>query len=166
VDKVVLVDKNDKPLGLRDKTECHLGKGILHRAFSVFVFNKTQLLLQQRSSEKFLWPLYWSNTCCSHPLQKEDYLEAAKRRLKEEMGFVCQLKFLGKFCYQASYQHKGSENELCAVLQGEYQGEVNPDPKEVAAWKWVDFKELKKDVKLSPGKYTPWFKMEIDKFFS
>jgi len=166
VDKVVLVDKNDKPLGLRDKTECHLGKGILHRAFSVFVFNKDRVLLQQRSSEKFLWPLYWTNTCCSHPLPEESYKQAAQRRLKEEMGFVCAVQKIGAFQYQASYKDKGSENEVCAVLRGEYNGEVSADPKEVAAWKWVDFKELKKDVKLSPGKYTPWFKMEIDKFFS
>ena len=166
MEKVVAVDKKDRSLGLRDKLECHLGKGILHRAFSVFVFNEGRILLQQRSSEKFLWPLYWTNTCCSHPLPEEDYEQAAQRRLKEEMGFACPVKKIGIFQYQASYKDRGSENEVCAVLAGDWNGKVFANPKEVAAFRWVDFEELKKDIAVNPDKYTPWFKMEIENFFS
>jgi isopentenyl-diphosphate delta-isomerase len=166
MDKVVIVDENDKPVGLEDKAICHSGKGILHRAFSVLVFNpEGQLLLQQRSKNKLLWPLYWSNTCCSHPLEGETYEQAGRRRLQAEMGFVCNLRLIGTVRYQASYRDKGSENEVCAVLIGEYDGEIKPDPEEVATWKWVDFEEVKRDVSADSDKYSPWFKIEIEKFF-
>ncbi len=166
MDKVVVVDEHDRPLGLKDKWRCHEGEGILHRAFSVVVFNREgQLLLQQRSENKQLWPFYWSNTCCSHPLEGESYEQAGQRRLQTEMGFVCDLRLLGTFRYQAAFEDKGSENELCAVLVGKYDGDVHADPEEVAAWKWVDFQEVKRDIKANPEGYTPWFKMEIERFF-
>ena len=164
--KIILVDENDNQIGLEEKLKCHLGKGILHRAFSVFVFNdKKELLLQERSAEKMLWPLYWTNTCCSHSIENEEYEEAGQRRLKEEMGFNCTLEFIGKFQYQASYKNIGSENELCSVLVGKYNGEIFADPKEVADYRWINFEELKKDVSENPEKYTPWFKMELERFF-
>ena len=167
MDKVVLVDKNDRALGLQDKLVCHSGKGILHRAFSVFVFNKKgEVLLQQRSKKKFLWPLYWSNTCCSHPWAGESYEQASQRRLQTEIGFTCPLKNIGIFQYQARYKDKGSENELCTVLVGEYDGKISLNLEEAAAYKWIDFQELKEDIMASPDKYTPWLKMEIEKFFS
>jgi isopentenyl-diphosphate delta-isomerase len=166
MDKIIIVDKNDKALGLEDKLKCHLGTGILHRAFSVFIFNKKgELLIQQRSAKKILWPLYWSNTCCGHPLEGEDYQQAAERRLREEMGFTCPVKYIGKFQYQAKYKDIGSENEICAVLKGEYNGDVIINLDEVADWKWINFDELKKDVIINSNKYTPWFKMELEKFF-
>ncbi len=165
--KVIVVDKKDTPLYLKDKLECHLGKGILHRAFSVFVFNKNgELLLQQRSEDKFLWPLYWSNTCCSHPYENESYEAAARRRLKEEMGFYCNPRLIGSFVYQANYKDKGTEYELCSVLLGEYNGIVNTDPEEVANWKWMDLEKVKKDVVINPDIYTPWFKIELENFYS
>lgn len=167
MDKVILVDKDDSPVGLEEKIKAHLGQGMLHRAFSVFVFNdKKELLLQQRASGKMLWPLYWTNTCCSHPKEGENYEEAGQRRLKEELGFTCPLKFVGKFQYQAPYKDVGSENELCSVLVGEYSGEVFPNKEEVESIKWVNFEELKKDVEENSGNYTPWLKLELEKFFN
>lgn len=166
MDKIIIVDENDKALGLKDKLKCHLGGGILHRAFSVFIFNnKGELLLQQRSEKKLLWPLYWSNTCCSHPLSGENYEQAAERRLKEEMGFICPVKLIGNFQYQANYKNVGAENELCSVLAGKYDGKIMADPNEAANWKWINFDELKKDVIVNQSKYTPWLKMELEKFF-
>jgi len=164
--KVVLVDKNDRVLGLHDKLRCHSGKGMLHRAFSVFVFNsRGELLLQQRSKRKLLWPLYWSNTCCSHPQAGESYERAGQRRLQTEMGFTCPLKKVGIFQYKAEYKDRGSENELCAVLVGKHDGEVSLNSEEVAIYKWRDFQELKEDIEENPDNYTPWLKLEIEKFF-
>jgi len=166
MDKVITVDENDNQIGLKDKLICHLGQGILHRAFSVFVFNiKGEFLLQKRSKDKFLWPLYWTNTCCSHPKENESYEEAGQRRLKEEMGFSCPLKFIGKFQYQSGYKDIGSENELCSVLVGEYDGKISINPEEVADYKWVNFENLKEDVIKNPDNYTPWLTMELEKFF-
>jgi len=166
MDRLVVVDEHDIPLGLEDKWRCHEGKGILHRAFSVLVFNRDgQLLLQRRSENKQLWPLYWSNTCCSHPLEGESYEQAGQRRLQTEMGFVCDLQLIGTFRYHATFEDKGSENELCAVLVGRYDGDVHADPEEVAAWKWVDLQEVKMDIEANQDEYTPWFKMEIERFF-
>lgn len=167
MEKIAIVDKKDRILGYKDKLECHLGEGILHRAFSVFVFdNKGRLLIQQRSKKKSLWPLYWSNTCCSHLRKGESYQKAAERRLKEEMGFTCSLKLLGKFQYQAKYKNIGSENEICAVLVGQYTkgDKIRPDPNEVADWRWLDFKELQNDIAKHPERYSPWFGIAIKRF--
>ena len=167
MNNVILVDESDNQVGLEEKMKAHLGKGILHRAFSVFVFNKKgELLLQQRAKGKMLWPLYWTNTCCSHPREGENYEEAGKRRLQEELGFTCSLKLIGKFQYQAGYKDIGSENELCSVLVGEYDGEVFPNKEETESVKWINFEELKKDVTEHPENYTPWFKIELEQFFN
>lgn len=166
MEKVILVDKDDRQIGLEEKVKSHMGDGVMHRAFSVFIFNsKGEFLLQRRSREKMLWPLYWTNTCCSHPREGEDYQEAGQRRLKEEMGFSCTLKPVGKFSYHAKYKDIGSESELCSVLMGTYDGKVIPDPKEAAEYTWTNFQELQKDVAANPDKYTPWFKLELEKFF-
>lgn len=166
MDRVVVVDENDTRIRLEDKAVCHVGQGILHRAFSVFVLDQEgRLLMQQRSEGKSLWPLHWSNTCCSHPLDGESYEEAGERRLRTEMGFVCTLRLVGKFRYQAIYKERGSENELCAVLVGEYHGQVHPNLQEVAAWRWVDMSKLKDDIAACPDAYTPWFRMEVEAFF-
>lgn len=160
--KLVLVNEKDEQIGSSTKEKCHQGKGILHRAFSAYIFNaKNQLLIQQRSKFKKLWPLYWSNSCCSHPLEGDTYEKIAEKRLKEELGFTCKLRLVDKFQYQAEYKDVGSENELCAVLIGEYNGQVMPNPEEAADFKWVDINELKKDVAENPGKYTPWFKIAL-----
>jgi isopentenyl-diphosphate delta-isomerase len=164
--KIILVDDNDKQIGVAEKIKCHLGQGILHRAFSIFIFNKNkELLLQKRAEGKMLWPLFWSNTCCSHPRENEDILNSAENRLKEEFGFACTLKLIGKFKYQVNFKDIGSENELCYVFEGEYDGEVFPDKKEILDYKWIDMEDLKRDIKKNPENYTPWFKIEIEKFF-
>jgi isopentenyl-diphosphate Delta-isomerase len=162
-DKVILVDENDNVLGYEDKIKAHLGEGKLHRAFSIFIFNnKGELLIQKRASNKMLWPGFWANTCCSHPRKGESYSQAAQRRLKEEMGIRTKPSLMFKFQYQVKYKNIGSENELCAVLKGQYQGDaIKVDPKEVANWKWVKINDLKKDMQSNPQKYAPWFKIEI-----
>ncbi len=163
--KLVVVNRRDQVLGKENKGHCHALKGILHRGFSVFVLNKKgQVLLQKRSQKKRLWPGFWSNTCCSHPKPGETYLQAGKRRLKEELGFTCPLKFLFKFHYRAVYQNIGSENEICAVLLGKYEGPVKPNPNEAEAVRWLDFDQLKQELKEKPERFTPWLKKEISLF--
>jgi isopentenyl-diphosphate delta-isomerase len=162
-EKLILVDSKDKFLDLEDKWECHKGEGLLHRAFSVFVFDsKKKLLIQQRSMYKPLWPFYWSGTCCSHPRENESYFEAAERRLFEECGFSCDLEFLYKFQYQAKFKDVGSENELCAVLIGRSDAFPLGNPEEVAAFEKITLENLQRDIMSHPYRYTPWFKMEIE----
>jgi len=163
--KLLLVDKEDKVIGVETKEKCHQGKGILHRAFSVYVFNdKNQLLIQQRSKFKPLWPFCWSNTCCSHPREGEKYIEAGEKRLKEEFGFTCFLRMIDKFHYHAKYKDEGSENEVCAILIGKYNGRIKANSKEVADWKWVDINKLRDDFKKKPDEYTPWLKIGLERY--
>ncbi len=159
---LILVNKNDKITGFEEKSRCHSLKGFLHRAFSIFIFNKRgELLFQQRSRYKPLWPLFWSNSCCSHPRKGEQILATAKRRLQEELGFTTNLKHIYKFYYRAEYKKIGSENEICYVLLGNYDGQVKSNPQEVNDYRWIKIAELKKDILNNPEKYTPWFKKEI-----
>ena len=163
--KLLLVNEKDEIIGFETKEKCHQGKGILHRAFSVYIFNKKgQLLIQQRSKLKPLWPLYWANSCCSHPRRNEEYIEAGERRLKEELGFTCSLRLVDKFQYQAKYKDVGSENEVCAVLVGEYSGKIKADSKEIADWKWVDVNKLQDDFEKNPDKYAPWLKIGLKRY--
>jgi isopentenyl-diphosphate delta-isomerase len=161
LDLLILVDGEDRIQGHLDKVECHRGQGVLHRAFSIFIFNSSgQLLLQRRSAAKALWPLFWSNSVCSHPRKGEEYLEAATRRLREEMGIETSLRFLFRFQYQAAYQDIGSENELCSVFIGESDGPVVVDPGEIAEWRFISPGELDVELNAHPQDFTPWFKME------
>lgn len=162
-EKIIVVDEKDNLLREEEKARCHEGDGILHRAFSAFVFNdKNELLIQKRSKFKVLWPLHWSNSCCSHPKKGESYEKAAERRLKEELGIGCRMKMLFKFQYSARYKDIGSENELCAVLAGKCNDvKINADPKEIAEFKFIGIKEIEKDIERNPGDYTPWFRMEL-----
>ena len=116
---LILVDEADRSLGHLSKALCHKGRGVLHRAFSLLIFNdRGELLLQQRAANKRLWPLYWSNSCCSHPRRAESMEAATRRRLLEELGLSCDLQFLFKFRYQAQFDATGAENELCSVFIG------------------------------------------------
>ena len=161
-DQIILVNQADEILGFREKISCHLGAGVLHRAFSILIFNSAgQLLIQQRAQPKMLWPNFWSNTCCSHPHQGEDTRLAAERRLREEFGFTVPLKFLYKFIYSARFLDRGSENELCYVYVGQYSGPVRPDHNEILVWQWIALTDLDQDLQLHPGKYTPWFPQEL-----
>lgn len=161
---LILVDGKDNVIGYENKGKCHQGKGLLHRAFSIFIFNdQTQLLVQKRGAEKDLWPLFWSNSVCSHPRQEESYEEAAMRRLKEELGFETPLQLLFKFQYQARFKNIGSENEMCSVYIGKANGTVRVNWNEIAEWKYVDPDKLNKDIVVQPHSYTPWFKMEWER---
>lgn len=160
-EQLVLVDADDREIGYNDKAACHDGHGTLHRAFSLFVFNPAgELLLQQRSKDKRLWPGFWANTCCSHPRQGETMDEATARRLDQEMGMRCDLRYLYKFEYQADYGDLGAEHELCWVYVGQTADPVRANANEVNAWRFVPAAELDADMAAHPERYTPWLKLE------
>lgn len=160
-EELILVDANDQETGFLSKAECHNGAGVLHRAFSVFLFNAAgELLIQQRSQQKRLWPGYWSNTCCSHPRKGESMVIATQRRLYDELHVESALEFVYKFAYQAEFGDAGSENELCHVYLGKIAGEVVPNDNEIDAIRYVSAKSLITELGSQPQKFTPWFQME------
>lgn len=165
-EKVILVDENDTPIGLMEKIEAHR-KALLHRAFSVFIFNsKGELLLQQRALDKYHSPGLWTNTCCSHQRDGETNLEAANRRLWEEMGMKTPLKELFSFIYKAPFDNGLTEHELDYVLIGYSDENPNINPTEVAAYQWKDISSIKEDISQFPEKYTAWFKIIFDRFLT
>ena len=158
---LILVDKNDQKIGYQSAKACHEGAGLLHRAFSVFLFNADgNLLLQQRSEAKPLWPLHWSNTCCSHPRQGESVEAAARRRVREELGVWCDPVYLYKFIYHASFGNVGSEHECCWVLAGRHSGELEIDRDEITDWRYVQPDTLTAEIAANADAFTPWFKLE------
>jgi isopentenyl-diphosphate Delta-isomerase len=162
MEHVILVTADDKPIGTMEKIEAHK-KGILHRAFSVLLFNsKGELLLQQRATHKYHSAGLWTNTCCSHPLPGEQIENAARRRLMEEMGIDTRPTFAYKFIYRAQLENDLLEHELDHVLIGSFDGEPRINPDEVADWKYVDIASLKADVQLHPENYTYWFKLILE----
>jgi isopentenyl-diphosphate delta-isomerase len=164
-EQVILVNEKDEQLGLMPKQEAH-EKGVLHRAFSVFIFNdKNELLLQQRALHKYHTPGLWTNTCCSHQRDGESSLEAGKRRLFEEMGFTADLNETTTFIYKAPFDNGLTEHELDHILVGNYNGSPQINTDEVAAWKWMDLEAVKKDIANNPDEYTAWFKIIFDKFY-
>ncbi len=161
---VILVDAEDHELGTMEKIEAH-EKAVLHRAFSVFIFNDSgELMLQQRAAHKYHSPLLWTNTCCSHQRLGESNIEAGKRRLREEMGFEVDLDEKFHFIYKAEFDNGLTEHELDHVMLGYYNGEPTINPQEVASWKWIDMEVLEKDIIDNPQKYTAWFKIIFDRF--
>jgi isopentenyl-diphosphate delta-isomerase len=160
-DSLILVDEADQGVGHLSKVLCHEGRGILHRAFSLLIFNGSgELLLQQRSASKRLWPRYWSNSCCSHPRRAETMEAAIQRRLYEELGLRCPLHFLFKFQYQAQFDETGAENELCSVFIGRSTGPLRIDSDEILAWRWVSPEALTWEMAAGAGNFTPWFILE------
>lgn len=160
-ESLVLVDEHDREIGAATKQACHAGDGKLHRAFSIFVFNgKGELLLQRRSGQKPLWPMFWSNTCCSHPRVGETMDEAIGRRLDEELGLECALRFLYKFKYHAPYEDIGSEREFCWVYAGRCDDEPAVNANEIAEWRFISAADLDAELAASPERFTPWFKLE------
>jgi isopentenyl-diphosphate delta-isomerase len=164
--QVVLVDRDDNRLGLLGIWEAHSGKGVMHRAISILLHDgKGRVLLQRRSEKKPLWPLYWSNSVCTHPFDGEAYLDCAVRRLTEEMGVRLSREDLSvayRFDYQSRYDDKLSEYELDTVVVGRYSGKVEPDPDEVAEYRWIAWGELEDEVERKPEIYTPWFKLIVE----
>jgi len=162
---VILVNENDEQIGLMPKMEAH-EKAVLHRAFSVFVFNnKNQLMLQQRAANKYHSPLLWTNTCCSHQRDGESNLEAGVRRLKEEMGFVCDLEEKTSFIYKAPFDNGLTEHELDHVMVGYYDRDPKINREEVERFKYMTVEEVKEDISLKPEIYTEWFKIIFEKFY-
>ena len=158
-ENVILVDVLDNQLGLMPKMEAH-EKAVLHRAFSVFIFNdKGELMLQQRAAHKYHSPLLWTNTCCSHQRDGESNVEAGKRRLIEEMGFKTNLKEIFSFVYKAPFDNGLTEHELDHVMIGNFNGVPKINPDEVASFKWMTLEAVKKDIELQPNIYTAWFKI-------
>jgi isopentenyl-diphosphate delta-isomerase len=157
IQEVILVDAEDRELGSMEKMEAHR-LGVLHRAFSVFVINDAgQMLLQRRALSKYHSPGLWTNACCSHPSPGENLLDAATRRLQEEMGFQCPLATINSFTYKTHFDNSLTEHEFDHVILGIYNGEVLPDPSEVAEFKWVAIPDLEEDVILNGDQYTFWF---------
>ena len=164
--QVILVNEKDEPLGVMEKMEAHL-KGSLHRAFSVFIFDREgRMLLQQRASSKYHGGLLWTNTCCSHPYPDERTEAAAVRRLQEEMGFTAPLQEIFSFTYEARVENGLVEHEFDHVFAGEYEGEIQPDAGEVAAYKYEEMDTIKKEIQVRPQIFTEWFKIAFPKMES
>ncbi|MFI8380499.1 isopentenyl-diphosphate Delta-isomerase [Leeuwenhoekiella sp. NPDC079379] len=162
---VILVDENDQQVGLMPKMEAH-EKALLHRAFSVFVFNENkELMLQRRALHKYHSPGLWTNTCCSHQREGESNIAAGKRRLMEEMGFVTDLDESISFIYKAPFDNGLTEHEFDHILLGNYEGLPNLNPDEVSEWKWMSLEDIKIDMISNPNVYTEWFKIIFDKFY-
>ena len=166
-DALILVDAADHDVGQMSKALCHEGRGVLHRAFSLLIFNSLgELLIQQRASSKRLWPLYWSNSCCSHPRSGESMEHATRRRLHQELGIACALEFLFKFEYQAQFDATGSEHELCSVFIGSCSDPLKIDDGEILAYRWVAPEVLQGELAThGAAKFTPWFMLEWERIW-
>ncbi len=163
MEQVILVNEQDEQTGVMEKMEAHQ-KALLHRAFSVFIFNdKGELLLQQRASDKYHSGGLWTNTCCSHPNPNEETIAAAQRRLKEEMGFTTKLSKAFDFIYKSEFSDGLTEHEFDHVFTGYYNGEIHPDEKEVKDYCYKTLDEIEDSLQTHPHKYTPWFKIAFPK---
>ena len=160
-EELILVDTDDNEIGHLSKAECHDGDGVLHRAFSLFLFNDDgELLLQQRSPSKRLWPGFWSNSICSHPRRGESMEVATRRRLLDELNIETDLEFVYKFDYQADFGEAGAENELCHVFLGRAPVQIHPNDSEISAVRFISAAALDREFRDSPDTLTPWFRLE------
>jgi isopentenyl-diphosphate delta-isomerase len=165
-EQVILVNGQDEQIGLMPKMEAHK-KGVLHRAFSVFIFNsKNELMLQQRAAHKYHSPLLWTNTCCSHQRDGETNIEAGTRRLSEEMGFTTALKEVTSFIYKAPFDNGLTEHEFDHVMTGFYEMDPVINKEEVEAWKWMPVEAVKSNIESNPEIYTAWFKIIFKNFYT
>ncbi len=164
-DLVVLVDADDRELGTMEKQAAHLNGGALHRAFSVFVVDDAcRLMLQKRASDKYHFGGLWTNTCCSHPRPGETAIDAARRRLREEMGIDAPLQACGTFVYEAHDESSGlTERELDHVFVARYSGEPTLNANEAEDWRWVELSELQESLEREPHRYTPWLPLALKK---
>ena len=164
-EQVILVNENDEQIGLMPKMEAH-EKAVLHRAFSVFIFNSNnELMLQQRAAHKYHSPLLWTNTCCSHQRDGETNIEAGTRRLQEEMGFTTSLKETTSFIYKAPFDNGLTEHELDHIMIGYYEQAPVINPDEVEDWKWMQLEDVRTAIAAQPELYTAWFKIIFEKFY-
>ncbi len=163
-DTLILVDEQDNETGACEKTDCHVGQGKLHRAFSVFLFDpEGRILIQQRSPQKMLWGGYWANSCCSHPRLGENTDDAARRRTREELGVDCELTYLYKFVYHAEFGEVGSEYENCWVYFGHFDGKFDVNEDEISDTRFVTPDELTAELENNGELYSPWLKLEWKK---
>ena len=161
---VVLVDERDNEMGTMEKMEAH-EKGLLHRAFSVFVMNSSgETMMQKRADHKYHSGGLWTNTCCSHPRQGEGIEEAVHRRLMEEMGFDCEVRKMFDFIYRADLDQGLTEHEFDHLFIGYFDGTPKINPDEVSEWKWMSIEEIQKDLVAHPENYTEWFKIIFERF--
>ena len=161
---LTLVDENDNEIGRETREKCHLGKGKMHRAIAIFLFNnKNLMLIQQRSQKKLLWPGYWDCSVATHVYPHETYEDAAERGLKQELDISARAERILAFTYFAPFGNH-AENEYCALLTGRYDGVVTPNPSEVSSFNYASLKELKKEMTRKSQVYTPWFKIALEKF--
>jgi isopentenyl-diphosphate delta-isomerase len=161
MEEVILVDERNRPVGSAEKMRAHVD-GLLHRAFSVFVFDsKGRLLLQRRALTKYHSGGLWSNTCCGHPRPGEELLDAAHRRLAEEMNFGCDLRAGFEFIYRAELDHGLTEHEYDHVLLGHFDGTPRPVASEVGAWRWIELDQLLRDVRERPESYSYWLRLAL-----
>ena len=161
---LVLVNEQDEPVGLMEKMAVHR-KALLHRAFSVFLFNSAgQMLLQRRALEKYHSGGLWTNTCCSHPYPDESPVQAATRRMKEELGFETVVEPAFHFIYKAALDNELTEHEFDHILVGVFNGEINFNPTEVKNFKWITLDELASDLRQNNQNYTAWFKIIFENF--
>ncbi|MBL7878734.1 isopentenyl-diphosphate Delta-isomerase [Chryseobacterium sp. SL1] len=161
---VVLVNPEDKVLGLMEKQQAHIN-GLLHRAFSVFLFNSSgEMLLQKRASGKYHSPLKWTNAVCSHPRSEETYLEGAKRRVKEELGIDVELSEKFNFIYKADVGNGLWEHELDHVFTGTFEGEFYLNKDEVEEVRYISLENLNKEIFENPDHFTEWFKIILEEY--
>jgi isopentenyl-diphosphate Delta-isomerase len=164
--EVILVNEEDQPVGTMEKMEVHQ-QGLLHRAFSVFIFDRQgNMLLQKRAAGKYHGAGLWTNACCSHPYPGESTESAAERRLFEELGFNTPLKKAFEFVYKAKVENDLTEHEYDHVFIGTYEGEINPDEEEVSDFRYVSISQIKKELEEQPGNFTSWFKIAFPRVLS
>lgn len=163
VEQVILIDENDRDVGIGEKMATH-AEGLMHRAFSILIVNsKGEMLLQKRAAVKYHSGGLWTNACCGHPRPGEGVIQAANRRLMEELGIACDLEPFFEFAYRADLDHDLIENEYDHVLMGRCdQVQPEPDPNEVEDWKWMAMDALRADIIQSPDRYTYWFKVLLE----
>jgi len=162
-EEVILVDEEDREIGKMEKIRAHQ-EGRLHRAFSIFIFSPDgRMLIQKRAKEKYHCGGLWANACCSHPRPGETLEEAVHRRLREELGFDTELKEAFHFIYRATFPNGLTENEFDHVFIGFYSGPVQPNKEEVEEIKWVAPEEILEDMRKNPERYTPWFRIALEK---
>ena len=163
-EQVVLVSEKDEVLGVMDKMQAH-ENGILHRAFSVFLFNdKGEMLLQKRAADKYHSPNQWTNAVCSHPRMGETYMEAAQRRLKEELGIETPITYRFNFLYKADVGQNLWEHELDHVFTGNFEGEFKLNEEEVSEVRYISIDELDKEMSANPENFTEWFKIILKEY--
>tara|TARA_B100000965_G_scaffold371287_1_gene360086 strand:- start:105 stop:638 length:534 start_codon:yes stop_codon:yes gene_type:complete len=164
-DYVILVDENDNDIGIEEKILAHQQK-LLHRAFSIFLFNDNfEILLQKRAPNKYHSGNLWTNTCCSHPLQNLSLIESAKKRLIEEMGIEANLNKVFSFIYEAEFENGLHEHEFDHVLFGRFNGEPILNPYEAVDFRWITISELKDEIQNNPNKFTFWLRIIFNNYY-